>query len=64
MSFSVVIGNPIEKRYDKFIEEYGGRVIGVREQDVRLLDGKFYDVKLYEIFRHEYLNRKYHAERV
>lgn len=54
LSFSVVIGNPIEKSYDKMIEKYGGRVIGVRKDEVKLIDNKYYDDKLYEILASEY----------
>ena len=49
ISFTVVIGNPAEKMYDKFIEKYNGRVVGIKKNEVKLLDGKFYDLKLYEI---------------
>lgn len=51
-TFRVVIGNHIEKMYDKYIEKYGGRIIGVRKDEVRLIDGK-----LYEITKDEYLER-------
>ena len=54
INFSVVIGNPIEKSYDKFIERHGGRVVGINKSDIRLHDGKYYDIKHYEIFREEY----------
>ena len=50
LNFTVVIGNPIEESYDKMIEKYGGRIIGIRREDVKLFDGKLYDTKSYEIF--------------
>ena len=50
LNFTVVIGNPIEKSYDKMIEKYGGRIIGIRREDTKLFDGKLYDTKSYEIF--------------
>lgn len=56
LSFSVVIGNPIEKSYDRMIEKYGGRIIGVKKEEVKLIDGKFYDFKMYEILASEYFN--------
>lgn len=56
LSFSVVVGNPIEESYDKMIEKYGGRIIGTRKEDVKLIDGEYYDLKLYEIFASEYFN--------
>jgi len=59
IEFNVVIGNPIEKMYDKYIDKYGGRIIGVSSKSTRLHDGIYYDVKHYEIFRKDYLkNRK------
>ena len=56
--FMVVIGNPIEKSYDKMIQRYGGRVVGIQKQQTKLIDGKFYDVKLYEILAEDYFRRK------
>ena len=49
ISFSVVVGNPAERMYDKFTEKYNGRVVGIKKNEVKLVDGKFYDLKLYEI---------------
>lgn len=56
LNFSVLIGNPAEKSYDKMIAKYGGRIIGVRKEDVKLIDGNYYDEKLYEIFANDYFN--------
>lgn len=56
--FSVVIGNPVEKTYDKMIRRYGGEIIGIQRKQVRLIDGQFYDVKMYEIFADNYLKSK------
>lgn len=58
LSFSVVIGNPVEKSYDKMCEKYGGRIVGVKKKQVRLIDGELYDEKLYEILREDYENAK------
>jgi RimJ/RimL family protein N-acetyltransferase len=52
--FSVVVGNPAEKMYDKYIEKYGGRVVGVYKEDTKLYDGIYYDFKMYEIFKSEF----------
>jgi len=52
--FSVVVGNPAEKIYDKFISRYGGRVVGFFKEDAILIDGVSHDVKHYEIMRTEY----------
>lgn len=56
MNFSVIIGNPIEKSYDRMIKKYGGRIVGTYKDDATLIDGKCYDRKLYEILASEYFN--------
>lgn len=56
LTYSVVVGNPIEKSYDKLTQKYGGSIIGTHKQHVRLIDNKFYDQKFYEIFREDYFN--------
>jgi RimJ/RimL family protein N-acetyltransferase len=58
LTFSVVIGNPIEKSYDKLIHKYGGRVVGTYKQHTKLIDNKLYDEKFYEIFRDDYIKNK------
>lgn len=58
LTFSVIVGNPIEKSYDKMINKYGGRVVGIYSDETKLIDGKYYDVKLYEITRNNYLKTK------
>ena len=54
INFYVVVGNPIEKSYDKMIKKYGGRIIGTKKEDAKLIDGEYYDTKLYEILSTEY----------
>ena len=56
LNFTVVIGNPIEDTYDRLIEKYGGRIVGVHKEDVKLVDGLYYDRKLYEITSSEYFH--------
>lgn len=56
--FSVVIGNPIEKTYDRLVNKYGGVVIGVYKKHWKLIDNEYYDVKMYEIMREDYLSFK------
>ena len=51
IEFTVVVGNPIEKMYDKYIQKYNGRIVGIKKQSTKLQDNKYYDVKMYEIFR-------------
>lgn len=58
LNFTVVIGNPVEKHYDRLIKRYGGRIVGVRKQNCRLIDGKYYDEKLYEIMRDDYFKSR------
>ncbi|WP_341877608.1 hypothetical protein [Defluviitalea saccharophila] len=55
LKFGVFIGNPVEKTYDKLINKYGGRIIGISKADAKLLDGEWHDYKYYEIFREDYL---------
>lgn len=54
LSFSVVIGNKAESAYDKFVDKFGGRIVGVRKNHVVLYDNKRYDEKLYEIEQFNY----------
>ena len=56
INFSVIIGNPIEKSYDRMIKKYGGRIVGIYKDDAILIDGKCYDRKLYEILASEYFD--------
>lgn len=58
LSFYVVVGNPIEKSYDKLVKKYGGRIVGIEKKEVRLIDGNLYDKKLYEISRDSYITAK------
>ena len=51
VSFVCVVGNPAERLYDKVIEKYHGRVVGIKKQEALLQDGQFYDLKLYEIVK-------------
>lgn len=58
INFSVIIGNPIEAKYDRLINRYGGRIVGIYKENTMLPDGQLYDEKLYEIFRTDYLEHK------
>lgn len=58
VSFYVVVGNPIEKSYDKLMKKYNGRIVGIQKKHVKLIDGEFYDSKLYEILREDYYAAK------
>ena len=59
INFGVIVGNPIEKTYDKLIKQYNGQIVGTRKQDILLIDGKLYDVKEYELFAVDYFLRSY-----
>jgi len=55
LSYSVVVGNPIEKQYDKLTKKFHGRIVGTEKSHFKLIDNKFYDYKSYEIFRNDFL---------
>lgn len=59
INFSMIMGNPIEPQYDRIVKKYGGRIIGVKKNDV-MIHGSLYDLKLYEILRSEF-NEHYHG---
>lgn len=58
MEFNVICGNPIEKSYDRIVEKIGGRILCVRKQTAKLLDGSIVDDKMYEVMREDYLKFK------
>lgn len=58
LNFCVVVGNPVEKSYDKLVKKYGGRIVGIKKQHVKLIDNKLYDLKEYEILRKDYFNTR------
>lgn len=57
--FSVAIGNPAEKMYDKYIEKIGGRIVGIYKEELRMMDGNMYDEKMYEVLSRDYLKAKW-----
>lgn len=58
LTYSCFVSNPIESQYDKLTLKYGGRIIGIKKEEDRLMDGEYYDLKLYEILRKDYLSSK------
>lgn len=58
LEFAVIVGNPIEKSYDKIIKKYGGNITGIKHKHVKLLDNNYYDHKDYELFREDYIKAK------
>jgi hypothetical protein len=63
VSYSVIIGNPAEKTWDKFTKKHGGRIVGIREKDVILQDGLLYDIKDYEIMAEKFFNSNTKAKK-
>lgn len=55
IKFNVIVGNPAERMYDKFINDFRGYVIGVCRCDVKLSDNKLYDVKMYELYKQNFV---------
>jgi len=45
----VVVGNPAEKMYDRIVDKYGGRIIGIRRDHTITADGVLRDEKEYEL---------------
>jgi len=64
LSFSVVVGNPIERSYDRLMEEFNGSIVGIMREDVCLMDGGVYDLKMYEIFSEEVKNAIFFNEKL
>lgn len=59
LTFSVIVGNPIEKTYDKFIKRYGGRIVGTFKNEVVCVNSTTYhDMKYYEILKSEFDKNK------
>ena len=55
LAFCVYVGNPIEKSYDRMVEKCNGRIVGIKKEETRLMDGNLYDMKMYEIFRKDFV---------
>jgi hypothetical protein len=62
IEWTVVIGNPAEKLYDKIVNKFGGSVVGIRHESTRLYDGTICDVKDYEILKRDYERHKNEKE--
>jgi hypothetical protein len=58
LNFCCFIGNPIEEQYDKLCIKFGGRIVGIKKENDKLIDNQYYDVKLYEILKKDYLKIK------
>lgn len=58
MEFNVICGNPIEKSYDRIVQKIGGRILCIRKDTAKLLNGTLADDKMYEIMRSDYIKFK------
>jgi hypothetical protein len=58
ITFGVFIGNDIEKSYDRIVNSFHGRIVGIYKEHCKLADGKFHDYKLYEVLRSDYLKAR------
>ena len=56
IEYSVYVDNIAEKMYDRLTKRYGGRIVGVKTEHERLLDGKLHDCKMYEIMKEDFIN--------
>ena len=55
LEWQVIIGNPIEKSYDKLCQKFGGHIVGIRHHRVKDMSGQIRDEKIYEILREDFL---------
>lgn len=58
LEMEVMIGNPVERTYDRLVPRYGGRIVGIKKETLRDMSGKLCDIKMYEIMRDDYLRTK------
>lgn len=58
IKFYVIVGNPAERMYDKFISTHGGRIVGYYKNDAIIKGHGLCNKKLYEIMREDYLLSK------
>ena len=49
VTFCSFVNSPADKINDKIIKRFSGRVVGIEEKHVILLDNQIYDLKTYEI---------------
>lgn len=58
LEFAVVVGNPVEKSYDRIVKMFGGKILCTKHETAKDMAGNFCDEKLYEIMRKDYLTAK------
>jgi len=55
LDFSVCVDSPHEYLYDRFALNYGGRIVGIKKRNFKLMDGTICDQKYYEILIEDFL---------
>lgn len=55
VEWCVVVGNPIEKNYDRMCERFGGHIVGIKHRRAKDMAGNPHDFKTYEILREDFL---------
>lgn len=55
IDFWCFVDNPIRPTYQRLVEKFGGRVVGVLEDTARLMDGKLHSSMIFELKADEYL---------
>lgn len=55
IEFRAFEDNPVIKHYDKFINKYGGRKVGVLHDSVMLEDSCLHNDVMYELFKNDYI---------
>lgn len=55
INFSVIVGNPAEAFYDKYIEKIGGNIVSYYKDECKLIDGQYYDLKVYEVMKEDFI---------
>jgi len=57
LNFGCYTRNPAIEKYERIVNNFGGRVVGVYKNEDILLDGEFHDKKVFEVTRLDYVNR-------
>lgn len=58
IEFRAVLDNPVIRHYYKFIDKFGGRVVGILKDSILLEDGKLHNDVMFELFRDSYIRKK------
>ena len=64
ITYSTVVGNPIEETYDRITERFGGRIVGTFLRHTVLRDQKYYDRKYYQILPDNKILKKLKLENI